>query len=474
MDIKEFWKSMYFRLGLISAITTLSILAVLPRIPLVAHNQIISIDSYIGGYVVNFFSGGLVLDLRDFKKGLDLEGGVRIVLRADMEGINTIDRDAALESATAVISRRVDLLGVSEPYVAPAKVGDDYRIIVELPGVSDVDEAVRLIGQTAQLKFKILNPEKEWSPDNFEEYFLDEAGDSWVETDVTGADLIGADVVFGSEQSAVPGQPQIQLRFTGEGRAKFSELAKANVGKPVALFLDEAAAEKSVPLSMPVISEDLAQGLTNDPVISGNFDAATAKALSINIRAGALPVPVEVLEQKTVGATLGAESIEKSFFAGLVGLILVLGFMVYAYGRLGILASTSLVIYSFIVLAIFKAVPVVLTLPGIAGFILSIGMATDANILIFERIKEERLWGKPNNLAIKTGFERAWNSIRDSNISSLITAAVLFSFGTGPVKGFALTLAIGVLVSMFSAIFVVRNLIMVFSPEETLVDPTKG
>jgi len=181
-----------------------------------------------------------------------------------------------------------------------------------------------------------------------------------------------------------------------------------------------------------------------------------------------------VLEQKTVGATLGAESIEKSFFAGLVGLVLVLGFMVYAYGRLGILASTSLVIYSFIVLAIFKAVPVVLTLPGIAGFILSIGMATDANILIFERIKEEKLWGKPKNLAIKTGFERAWNSIRDSNISSLITAAVLFSFGTGPVKGFALTLAIGVLVSMFSAIFVVRNLIMVFSPEEASVGPAKG
>jgi len=210
---------------------------------------------------------------------------------------------------------------------------------------------------------------------------------------------------------------------------------------------------------MPVVSPDLAQGLTDDPVISGDFDFETAKSLSIQIRAGALPVPVKVLEQETIGATLGAESVQKSFFAAGVGLLLVVLFLIFRYGRLGILAGIALFIYSVITLAIFKLIPVVLTLPGIAGFILSIGMATDANVLVFERVKEELFWGKPKNLAIHLGFDRAWNSIKDSNISSLITSFILFQFGSGPVKGFALTLAIGIAVSLFSSIFVVRTFI---------------
>ena len=320
--------------------------------------------------------------------------------------------------------------------------------------MDNVTEAVNLIGQTAQLTFKQLKPENEWSEDKMFEYYT--TPDSWENTGITGADLKGADVVV-ADQADIQnqGKPQIKLRFSNEGREKFSELAKKNVNKPIALYLDETG----VPLSMPVVSADLAQGLTDDPVISGDFTFETAKSLSIQIRAGALPVPVKVLEQETIGATLGAESVQKSFFAAGVGLLLVVLFLIFRYGRLGILAGIALFIYSVLTLAIFKLFPVVLTLPGIAGFILSIGMATDANVLVFERVKEEIFWGKPKNLAIHLGFDRAWNSIKDSNVSSLITSFILFQFGSGPVKGFALTLAIGIVVSLFSSIFVVRTFI---------------
>jgi preprotein translocase subunit SecD len=334
---------------------------------------------------------------------------------------------------------------------------------VEIPGVSDVDSAVSLIGQTAQLVFMQLPKDTPWNQDQFAQYYQDKT--VWEPTGITGADLKGADVVFSQSDPTNAGRPQIQLKFTNEGRKKFSEVAKANVNKPIALYLDT----EKYPLSMPVVSADLAAGLTNDPVINGSFDVATANALSLQIRAGALPVPVTVLEQKTVGATLGADSVKRSFIAGAIGLILVLLFMVFMYGRLGVISGIALVIYSFLVLAIFKFIPVVLTLPGIAGFILSIGMATDANILIFERVKEEMRWGRPKNLAIKLGFERAWDSIKDSNASSLITCAILFYFGTGPVKGFALTLAIGIFASLFSAIFVVKTLIQVFNIDESII-----
>ncbi|KKS15761.1 MAG: preprotein translocase subunit SecD, preprotein translocase subunit SecD [candidate division WWE3 bacterium GW2011_GWC1_41_7] len=451
------FKNIYFRLGLISSIFTLASLVVLPRIPIKVSNQYLNLDTYVGGYNLNFFDGKFLLDLREIKKGLDLSGGIRVVLKANMDNIEESERDKALESAKEVISRRVNLLGVSEPYIASSKVGEEYRILVEIPGIDDVTQAVKLIGQTSQLKFKELASDKEYTEEKFGEYYQDPS--AWVDTLVTGADLRGADVVYDQQGGLDADKPKIQLKFSPEGREKFVELAKNNINKPIALYLDES----SYPLSAPIVSPDLANGLVDDPVISGTFDVKTANALSLNIRAGALPVPVEVLEQKTIGATLGTESVQKSFFAGSVGLLLVLVYMVFMYHRLGILAGIALIIYSVVTLAIFKLVPVVLTLPGIAGFILTIGMATDANILIFERIKEEVLWGKPNSLAIKLGFERAWSSIKDSNISSLLTAVVLFQFGGGPVKGFALTLAIGILVSLFSSIFVVRTLIQVFN-----------
>ena len=459
------FKNVYFKLGIISSVFLLSLLAVIPRIPITVNQPFLNLDSSIGGYYLNFFGGKYVFDLRSFKKGLDLEGGIRVVLKADMSKIEPKDRDNALNSAVEIISRRVNLLGVSEPYIAPIKdksklstsSKEEYRILVEIPGVEDVTSAVNLIGQTAQLKFKKLKPSALWDESKFSEYYRDSK--VWDDSGVTGADLKGADVVFSNNTLANKGAPQIQLRFTNEGRNKFSQLAKENINKPIALFLDEG----TYPISMPVVSPDLAKGLVDDPVINGNFEIKSANALSVQIRAGALPIPVQVLEQKTVGATLGAESVSKSFYAGIIGFTLVLIFMLVSYGRLGLLADFGLILYALVVLALFKIIPVVLTLPGIAGIVLSIGMATDANILIFERIKEEILWGRPKNLAIKLGFERAWSSIKDSNVSSLITSGVLFYFGTGSVRGFALTLAIGIAVSLFSSIFVVKTLVEVFS-----------
>ena len=458
----RFLKSQNFKLALISTIATFSILAAMPRVAVVLNNPYIRLESSLGGYVINISNGKFILNLSQLKKGLDLKGGIRVVLEADMSKIQASEKKSALESAKEVISRRVNMLGVTEPFVATSKVGESYRIIVEIPGIENVTDAVKLIGQTAQLKYKVIKADKEWSADKYREFFLDPT--AWEDTNLSGADMIGADVVT-SQQGAnlkTQGKPQIRLKFSSEGRAKFEEIAKKNVNKPIALFLDEG-----YPISMPIVDPGLANGLTDDPVISGDFTFESAKNLSIQIRAGALPVPVTVLEQETIGATLGGDSVQRSFFAAMVGILLVVGFLIFRYGKLGILAGFSLIIYSAIVLTIFKIIPVVLTLPGIAGFILSIGMATDANILIFERIKEEILWGKPISLAIHLGFDRAWNSIKDSNISSLITSFILFQLGSGPIKGFALTLAIGIAVSLFTSIFVVRTLIEVLNLYKT-------
>lgn len=443
-------KKDYFKLGAIVGLFVLAVLVALPAVPI--KILALGVDTTVGGYFIKLFDGKFVLDLRDIKRGLDLQGGVKLTLRADMSKLAEADRDNALESSREIISRRVDYLGVAEPHITTLKSGDDYRIEVEIPGINDIQSAVTAIGQTAQLKFKILPKELEWTEDKRLEYFV--KPELWVDTDVTGADLTGADVVFpqgtGLQDKT---KPQIQLKFSPEGRQKFSEVAKANVERPVGLFLDNR------PISTPVIDKDLAGGLQGDPVINGNFDMASARALGLQIRAGALPVPIEILEQKNIDATLGAESVQKSLKAGAIGLGIVMIFMIILYGELGLIADFALLLYTALVVAIFKLIPVTLTLPGIAGFILTIGMAVDASILAFERIREEISWGKPRGVALKLGFERSWSSIRDSNISSLITAGVLFYFGSGMVRGFALTLAIGVAVSLFTNIFVVRTVI---------------
>jgi preprotein translocase subunit SecD len=271
-------------------------------------------------------------------------------------------------------------------------------------------------------------------------------------TGLTGKDLKIARVDFGAGDQ-ISGDPVVSLEFNPEGAAKFSRLTAENIGRPLAIFLDEQL------LTAPTVQSAIPDGKA---VISGQFTVDDAKRLTIQLNAGALPVPIRIVEQRTVGATLGTESIAKSLFAGFIGFVVVLLFMVANYGFKGLLADLALIIYVLLSLSFFKLIPVTLTLAGIAGFVLSVGMAVDANILIFERIKEEIRWGRPKKAAIELGFHRAWTSVRDSNASSLITAAILFWFGSGSVRGFALTLAVGIFVSLFTSISVTRSLIRIF------------
>lgn len=384
----------------------------------------------------------------NIKEGLDLAGGSHIVFQADMANIGSGDRDRALEAAKVVIDRRVNFYGVSEPLVQTSKTENDYRILVELPGIQNVGEAVELIGQTAQLTFR----EEEASPsaDSASSLQTEATGSAFLFgpftklTDLTGKHLSRSQVQFDPNTS----KPQVGLEFSSEGAKLFEEITQRNVGKQVAIFLDNQL------VSAPRVNEVISGG---EAVISGDFTVDEAKNLSIQLNAGALPAPLKIIEQRNIGATLGQESLEKSLIAGLVGLGTVVIFMVLYYGWLGLFADIALLIYALLVLALFKLAPVTLTLAGIAGFILSIGMAVDANILIFERMKEELRWKRPKPAAVELGFSRAWSSIRDSNTSSLITCAILYYFGTGIVRGFALTLALGILVSMFSAIIVTRT-----------------
>ncbi len=386
----------------------------------------------------------------NIKKGLDLQGGTHLVLQGDMSQIAPEDKDKALESAREVIARRIDLYGVSEPTIQTSKLGENYRIIVELPGIKNIQEAIELIGKTAQLDFRENpNEEKESTPSAMAIF-------SYKKTDLTGKDLKKATVQF-SPQS---GEPVVALEFTSEGSKKFSEITSRNVGKQLAIFLDD------FPITAPVVNEPI---LTGQAVISGKFTTTEAKNLAIQLNAGALPVPIKIVEQKNIGATLGEESVNKSIRAGLIGLLLVIIFMALYYGKLGILADMALIIYGLLSLAIYKLIPITLTLPGIAGFLLSVGMAVDANILIFERIKEELRSGRPLRQAMELGFGRAWDSIKDANVCTIITALLLlnpfnFSFLVtwGMVRGFALTLLIGVLLSLFTGIVVTRTLVRTF------------
>lgn len=388
-----------------------------------------------------------------FREGLDLSGGVSLTFQADLSGVKSEEKTQAIESAKNVIERRVNLYGVSEPIVQTAVVGQDSRIIVELPGVSDINQAINLVGTTAKLSF--------WEPTaspsanaTASARTLNLVGLGYFkETSLGGDDLQNAQVSYDSKSGA----PQVQLTFNSEGAKKFGDITTRSVGKPVAIILDNQVIEA------PTVNEPI---LTGDAVISGGFTVDTAKNLSTELNAGALPVPLSILEQSVIGPTLGLDSLKKSLFAGIIGFITIIIFMIVYYKKYGVVASLALTIYALLVLAIFKLSSITpygitLTLAGIAGFILSIGMAVDANILIFERMKEERRLGKPEEIATEIGFSKAWTSIRDSNTSTLITSVILYTFGTGVIKGFALVLAIGVLVSMFSAITVTRTFLRI-------------
>ena len=393
---------------------------------------------------INTFAGNFPLKL-----GLDLQGGTQLVLETKMDKIDLADRDNALESAKDVIERRVNLFGVSESVIQTSKVGDSRRILVDLPGIKNASEAANLVGKTAQLEFRELpaSPSADSTASGALEVF------NAVPTGLTGKDLKRAK----ADPSNDPQNPGyvVGLQFNEEGAKKFEEITRNNLSKPLAMFLDEEPISWPPPVVQAIIPDGNAQ-------ITGKFTAKEARQLAIQLNAGALPVPLKIESQSRVGPTIGADSIEKSLFATAIGLASVAFFMIVYYRILGVFAVSALLIYTLIVFAFFKLIPVTLTLAGIAGFVLSIGMAVDANILIFERIKEELRWGKPKHEALFAGFDRAWSSIRDSNVSSLITCAILFNFGTGAIRGFALTLAIGILISMFSAITVSRTFIRVF------------
>lgn len=477
--------------------------------------------------------------------GLDLRGGTSLVYRADVSKIPDRDRASALDGVRDVIERRVNAFGVSEPVVQTTRVGSDYRVNVELAGITDINEAIKLIGETPLLEFrepagrpdaeakqradevlaKLKTPQadfvalaREYSDDEgsklsggdlgfakrgqfvpeFEKALFDtlqdgqlvsapvksqfgyhlikriehrevevdgkkelevhaahilimteegaQVANAYRPTKLTGQDLRRADVIFDPNTGA----PEVQLQFNSAGTKLFAELTKKYVNKFVAIYLDGS------PISIPRVDQEITSGTA---VIKGTFTLKEAKELAQRLNAGALPVPISLISQQNIGASLGQDSIERSLVAGIIGLVIVALFMILFYRLPGLIAVVALGIYSVIVLAIFKLWPVTLTLAGIAGYILSIGMAVDANILVFERTKEELRAGRPLLSAIEEGFRRAWLSIRDSNVSSLLTALILIWFGSSLIKGFAVTLSIGILVSMFSAITVTRTLL---------------
>lgn len=504
--------------------------------------------------------------------GLDLQGGTHLEYRADTSKIPAADQANAVSGVRDVIERRVNPDGVKETIIQTSKVGNDWRVIVELPGVTNVNEAIKKIGETPLLEFKTYDPNAQteltsaqqkkiadynsvaqkkaqalldgllknpaqfseiaqqnsddlgskekggelgWFKKNvmvkeFEEavfapdlkngqvipqlvksafgYHLikknDErtqgaatfsidgkseqktAGekeinashilvktkssadylrpeDQWKYTGLTGKQLKNAYVEFDPNTSL----PEVTLSFNDEGKDLFAKITEKNIGNRVGIFLD------SQPISLPTVQEKIPNGQAR---ITGSFTVQEAKDLAMRLNAGALPVPITLLSQQNVGPSLGRASVERSFLAGIIGLILVAFFMILYYRLPGLIAILALIIYALISLAIFKIIPVTLTLAGVAGFILSVGMAVDANVLIFERMKEELRAGKPLDLALQEGFRRAWLSIRDGNFSTLITCAILYFGGTSLVRGFGLTLAIGVIISMFSAIVVTR------------------
>jgi protein-export membrane protein SecD len=513
------------------------------------------------------WQGKMVRELK-VQLGLDLQGGTALVYEADLSRVAAGEEADALAGLRDVIERRVNAFGVSEPVVQSSRSGEHWRVLVELPGITDINAAIKQIGETPSLQFKTESTDQTLSadqknfldglnvqtqtqaqgtldkakagedfatlaPDNYtalgyvsrvqidpaladtafsansgavipnlidksdayvilkvedkqtgvldvlngisttapegaatieavkistieyKKYPLDISvfGPQYDDTELTGKQLKKASVQFDQTTSV----PLVALQFNDEGSKLFEKITGDNVGKTIAIYLDGSA------ISTPVVNEAISGG---QATIEGNFTLDEAKTLARRLNEGALPVPITLVNQRNIGPSLGIEALERSVLAGLLAMICLAVFMVGYYRYPGILAICALTVYGLVLLAIFKLWPITLTLSGIAGFILSLGMAVDANILIFERMKEELKCGKDKQSAIDDGFKRAWLSIRDSNVSSLITCVILIWFGTSVIKGFAVTLAIGIVLSMFTAITVTRTLLKVLSSKK--------
>jgi protein-export membrane protein SecD len=392
-----------------------------------------------------------VLSPYRFKLGLDLAGGTELVYKADMSQTAPGERSEALEALQGVIERRVNLFGVAEPLVqteeASALSGTtEDRLIVDLPGVTDINAAVAALGETPTLDFRLVRESASGTS----------TAPSYTPTGLTGRYLASATLGFGSGATAGLASPQVILNFNADGAKLFEKITSENVGKQLAIFLD------GQPISSPVIQEAIPGG---QATITGRFTAAEARDLVRNLNFGALPVPIELQSSSAVGPTLGAAAISAGVYAGIVGFIIVALFMILWYRFPGVIAVLALAEYVAFMLAVIKVIPVTLTASGIAGLIISVGMAVDANVLIFERTKEELREGKDPREAVHIGFERAWPAIRDGHLTMIMSGVILFWLGTSIVQGFALVFVLGVLASFISAVSLSRVFLLAIVPE---------
>jgi preprotein translocase subunit SecD len=411
---------------------------------------------FIGGIIA--FSV-FVLASKPFNLGLDLKGGISVVLEAQETEDRQITNDDMI-GIMDVIRGRINAIGLTEPVIQRKGI---KQVSIELPGIKDMERALNLIGETAQLTFH----EAEWAPQNIDQLTEEERtlllGEHtnivYLKQELANKEeilrpiILKKKVIQGSQLaeafagSDAYGRPVVNIKFDSEATDIFYQVTKRSVGRPIAILLD------GVPVSAPNVDEAILGG---NAIISGSFSTQEVKDLVIKLRAGSLPVPVKILSNRLIGPTLGADSIRNGKKAGMIGLVLVMVYMVLCFRMFGVLAVLALTYYAVLTLSILKMVDATLTLPGIAGLILTVGMAVDANIIIFARIKEEFCRGESLFVAVKVGFSKAFVAILDSNITTLFASMVLFWLGTGSIKGFALTLSIGVLVSMFSALFVTK------------------
>lgn len=437
----------------------------------------------IGWLAFTVYQNAVSPDAKDpFKLGLDLAGGSHLVYVADTSKVDQQEVSELMNVLRDVIERRVNMFGVSEPIVQVERSSfvtenPTERLVVELPGVTDVSEAVAEIGRTPLLEFKLYSEElaKAQAAQESLKSLTASASTSgaiigdvkingetvdateepvlpFVDTGLTGRYLEAASLEFaGSQTGQLSNEPMVTVRFTPEGSDLFAEITRAHVGEQLGIFLDGEL------LSAPVINEAIVGGTA---VISGSFTPEEAKALAKNLSFGALPLPIELETTQTIGASLGAGVLEHGVQAGILGLTLVIIFMVVWYRLPGFIAGVALLSYITLMLALFQLVPVTLTAAGLAGFVLSLGMAVDANVLVFERMKEEYRSGLGSRQAAQVGFSRAWSAIRDGNITSLLSAIILFWFGTSMVKGFALVFGMGIVTSMLSALLVTRTFLV--------------
>lgn len=353
----------------------------------------------------------------DVRRGLDLAGGARLTYKADTKDMSEADASAAMKSLALNIERRVNAFGVAEPIIQTSKSNGEDRLVVEMPGVTNIEEAIDLIGKTAELDFRTM-------------------GESdYVPTGLSGKDLKRADVTFDDL-----GKPQVAIEFQGEGIEKFASITEANIQKPLATFLD------GEPIQVATVNEKIVGGKA---VISGDFDLKEAQNIAIQLNAGALPLSVDLIEQREVGATLGQESIEKSIVAGIIGIIVVSLFMIYYYRLQGVISTFGLFLDLAITFALLKLIGATLTMGGIAGLILGVGSSMETDVLVAERIREELRKGKTFESAVRLGFNNAWPSIKDSNMVSAIIAFLLY-FAGGTIRGFAIVLLLGIMTGIFT------------------------